>query len=133
MNKQLFITEITVQVGDLNYGNHLANDRFLNLAQEARVRWLNSLGLKENCLILTEAHIKYLNEAFWNDTIVFELSSKKCSKCSMVIDDNMTNKSTQKAIGEISTTIAFFDYEKRKIVKTPQVILDQFKGLQDNE
>ena len=32
--KWAFKTEIDVRVGDLNYGNHLANQQFLAFAQE---------------------------------------------------------------------------------------------------
>ena len=33
-------TQITVQIGDINYGNHLSNDAYLRLAHEARLRFL---------------------------------------------------------------------------------------------
>lgn len=36
----LFRTRLTVQIGDINYGNHLANDAVLRLCHEARIRWL---------------------------------------------------------------------------------------------
>ena len=65
----LFATEITVQVGDLNYGNHLANDAVLRLAHEVRLRWLAQGGYNEidaggSGLIMTEAAVRYLAQAF---------------------------------------------------------------------
>ncbi|MGB0167367.1 MAG: thioesterase, partial [Luteibaculum sp.] len=39
-----FGTEITVRVGDLNYGNHLGNDSLLALLHQARVEYIKFLG-----------------------------------------------------------------------------------------
>ena len=70
--KEIYKTDILIQVSDINYGGHLGNDRFLTIAQEARVRFFRSFGWKE-CdiaetkigIIVTEAHIKYLKEGFF--------------------------------------------------------------------
>ena len=40
----VFHTDIAVQIGDINYGNHLANDAMLRLCHEARLRFLRRLG-----------------------------------------------------------------------------------------
>ena len=40
----LFQTTLRVQVGDVNYGGHLANDAVLRLCHEVRMRWLAGLG-----------------------------------------------------------------------------------------
>ena len=37
-DKPLFQTALTVQVGDVNYGGHLANDAVLRLCHEVRMR-----------------------------------------------------------------------------------------------
>ena len=44
--KFLFTTEITVRASDLNYGNHVGHDTILTLMQEARVKFYNTLGYK---------------------------------------------------------------------------------------
>ena len=43
----LFQTTLRVQVGDVNYGGHLANDAVLRLCHEVRMRWLAGLGWSE--------------------------------------------------------------------------------------
>ena len=45
-----FSTELPIRVADLNYGNHLGNDRVLSRAQEVRVQWLQGHGLGEHLL-----------------------------------------------------------------------------------
>lgn len=41
-----FTTEIVVRVSDLNYGNHVGNDRILTLMQEARTLFYRSMGFE---------------------------------------------------------------------------------------
>ncbi|MCO6507159.1 MAG: thioesterase family protein [Snodgrassella sp.] len=64
-----FRTEITVQIGDINYGNHLANDAVLRVCHEARLRLLTSMGYSEmdvegSSLIMLDAAIEYKRLAF---------------------------------------------------------------------
>lgn len=73
-----YCTAISVQVGDLNYGNHLANDAVLKLAHEARVRWLADGGFSEldvgGCgLIMADVAIEYVAQAFYGDVLVFKM------------------------------------------------------------
>lgn len=42
----LFSTEIPVRVTNLNYGNHVGNDRILSIFHKARIRFYRKLGLK---------------------------------------------------------------------------------------
>ena len=42
-----FQTEVTVRIGDINYGGHLGNDAVLSLAHEARLQYFKSLGYSE--------------------------------------------------------------------------------------
>lgn len=128
MNEPLFKTDILVRVADISYGGHMGNDRFLALAQEARLRWLKTLGLDESCLILMDAKLTFLKEIFWGDTLTFELKIEEVSKCGMVLLYKVIEKKSQKIASEISTKIAFFDYAKKKIAKTPEVIANLKKG-----
>jgi len=71
-----FTTDIQVRVTDLNYGNHLANDKVASLIHEARVRFLQRLGKTEIDLfglglIQTDAAIAYKNQAFLGDILKF--------------------------------------------------------------
>ena len=38
---------LAVRITDLNYGNHVGNDKVLTFLHEARVRFLNSFGYSE--------------------------------------------------------------------------------------
>lgn len=131
LNKEVFQTDILIQVSDINYGGHLGNDRFLTIAQEARVRWLRSNGWSElnignssAGLIVTEAHLQFLKEAFLGQILQVIVAVIEYSLCSMIISYQLIDKKTLDCIGKITTKVAFFDYQKRKIVKVPAAFVD---------
>ena len=69
--KFIFKTEITVRVSDLNYGNHVGNDRVLTLMQEARTLFYRSLGFENEVKlegsigqIVSDVSIVYTAESF---------------------------------------------------------------------
>lgn len=128
-NKSLHTTEMQVRSSDINYGGHLGNDRFLAFAQEARSRWLASMGSNEKKIadsqagvIVKEAHIQFLKEAFLGETLTLKLTAKKYSMCSLDLVCEITNSKTNQSVGLVETKIVFFDYKKHKIVKMPQEI-----------
>lgn len=127
--KKLYKTDILIQVSDINYGGHLGNDRFLTLAQEARVRFFKFHGWSEKNLantemgiIVTEADIKFLKEGFLGQTIEVTLYLGKTSKCSFELFYELKIKDTGDKLGEIRTKQAFFNYETRKIGACPEFI-----------
>jgi len=76
-DKPLFQTALTVQVGDVNYGGHLANDAVLRLCHEVRMRWLAKLGWSEMDaggagLIMADAAVQYLAQGHHGDELSVE-------------------------------------------------------------
>lgn len=128
-NKHLYSTEMQVRSSDINYGGHLGNDRFLAFAQEARARWLASLGSSEKKiaksqagLIVKEAHIQFLKEAFLGEVLTLNLFAKNPSICSLDLICEITNKKLNESVGLVETKVVFFDYSQHKIVKMPEEI-----------
>lgn len=74
-----FRTIIPVRITDLNYGNHLANDKLLSIIHEARVQFLNHYGWNELNLggvgiIMADAAIEYKNQAFYDDQLEIKIA-----------------------------------------------------------
>ena len=74
-----FLTSIPFRITDHNYGDHVANNVFVEYLQEGRVQFLSSLGYTEQdvegvSLILSELWVKYANQAFYPDTLKLEMS-----------------------------------------------------------
>lgn len=84
-NNFIFSTELIAQIGDINYGGHVGNDKFLLYAQETRVRFLRKYQLselnigEETGLIMTDSAIIYKSEVFAGDEIIVELGVQDLS------------------------------------------------------
>lgn len=119
-----FSTEISVRIGDINYGGHLGNDSMMTIIQEARLRFLESFGYSEMDvegagIIMTDAAIEYKAECFRGDRLRIQVAaadpgSRGCDICYQV-----TNLTTGKEAARVKTGILFFDYETRRPVHMP--------------
>jgi acyl-CoA thioesterase FadM len=130
-----FQTELTVQVSDINYGGHVGNERYLLFAQEARIRFLASIGCSEMHfgpfgLALTEAHVEYFHELFHGNTVRISVAigtlSRASFDCFYVIKLQKDDREIESAT--IKTSMVCFDYKERKVRSIPdelRTILDQ--------
>ena len=124
-----FQTSIKVRVSDINYGNHLGNDKVLALAHEARVRYLNHFGFTEFDvdgvgIIMTDAAIMYFAESFLGEELDIHVTTSDFAKFGCDFLYKFENKLTQKEIARVKTGIVFFDYAARKMAHTPQKFID---------
>jgi acyl-CoA thioester hydrolase len=130
-DKFIFETELTVRVSDLNYGNHVGNDRVLTLMQEARVAFYQSLGFKNEMSfegnighVIADAVVIYKSESFLGDVLKIELATTDFSKYGFDIYYRITNQHT-KEVARGKTGVVCFDFEKRKVASVPGILLDK--------
>lgn len=124
-DKYLFDFQLRVRVTDLNYGNHLANDKILSYAQEARIRFLEHHNASELdffgvSLIQGDAEILYQSEGFLGNEIEISIGASDVSNSSFDFIYKMTNKSTNKALALVKTRMVCFDYDDRKVKSVPE-------------
>lgn len=122
-----FTTELAVRVGDLNYGNHLGNDRVLSLAQEVRVQWLRSHGLSEldvggAGIILADAAVVYRAEGRLGMVLRGELGVGEVRTRSVELVHRFTELATGQEIARVRTGVLCFDYGARKVVHLPPAL-----------
>ncbi len=125
-----FSTEIRLRVSDINYGGHLGNDVVLAIAQEARVRFLQTHGWTEHNvsgvgIIMTDAAVVYRSEAFYGDVLSIEVSVEDLQQLGCDFLFRIVNKATGKEVALVKTGIVFFDYEKRK----PSLVPAEFRSM----
>jgi len=126
-NEWHYKTDIRVRVTDLNYGNHLANDKFLSLIHEARVRFLHDHGHSEIDffsigLIQVDTQIVYKNQAFLGDHLTFFLNFEKPTSVGFNIFYKIIRGKAE--IARAKTGLAFFNYQTLKIAKPSKEGLD---------
>jgi acyl-CoA thioesterase FadM len=119
-----FSTEIPVRITDINYGGHLGNDALLSLLQEARLRFLRQHGYSEKDvegrgIIMLDAVVLYRAEAFYGDILHIEVAVADIGAHSCDLLYRVTKKDSGKEVSRAKTAIAFFDYERRRVVEVP--------------
>ena len=129
-NELFFKTELTVRIGDINYGGHLANDAVLSLAHETRIRYLKHLGFSEmDCggasLIMADSVVVYKSEAFHGEELIAETGIGDIENFGFDFYYRFMNKLTGKEVARVKTGMVFFDYHSRKITKTPRLFTEK--------
>jgi acyl-CoA thioester hydrolase len=127
-----FTTEIVVRVSDLNYGNHVGNDRILMLMQEARTLFYRSMGFESEVnlegsigQIVTDAVIVYKAESFLGDVLLFQIAVENFNKYGFDVFYRISNKVSGKEVAHGKTGIVGFDYAKHKIASMPQTVISK--------
>ncbi|MGQ5523106.1 acyl-CoA thioesterase [Chitinimonas sp. PSY-7] len=130
-----FRTEISVGIGLINYGGHLGNDSALTLVHEARLRFLQSLGLTELNIgglgmILTDAALVFKAEVFWGETLVVEVASTEFNKYGCDLFYRFRKQADNRDALHAKTGILFFDFTTHKPAKVPVEFLSAL-GMQE--
>ena len=128
----VFKTDIKIQIGDINYGGHVGNERYLIFAQESRMRFLNTMGYSEikfgqYGLVVAEAAIEYFAELFHGDIITISISIYNINRvafdCYYKIEKVQNDKVIIAAL--LKTNMVCFDYKERKVKSIPDEIIIQ--------
>jgi acyl-CoA thioesterase FadM len=119
-----FSTEIPVRITDINYGGHLGNDALLALLHEARMRFLGSGGMSETdvggCgIIMVDLVIEYRAEVFYGDCLVVDVGVGDLQPHGCDFQFRVSNRQDGREVARAKTGVAFFDYDRRKVVRVP--------------
>ncbi len=131
-----FWTSFTVRTGDINYGGHMGNDKFLLLFQDARIRSLQSLGFEETHIgegvgvILKAAHVEYLAEVFLGDELEVGVRFFDLKRTGFTVGFLVKRTSDDRVVAQGTTVMVAFDYEKRKIARVPEVFREKIDRLE---
>ena len=130
-DKFIFATQLSVRASDLNYGNHVGNDRILTLMQEARVLFYQSLGFKNEMSfdgsighVIADSVVVYKAESFLGDVLKIEIATTDFSKYGFDIYYRITNQHN-KEVARGKTGVVCFDFEKRKVASVPGKLLEK--------
>src|SRR5690606_30822278 len=126
----IFTTHLDVRVTEINYGNHVGNDRMVSLLHEARLRFLRSFGFSEfNVggvgIIVSDLAVCFTAESFVGDTLTFEVGVTDFNRYGCDVIYRVTNQAEEKLVTKAKTGIVFFDYDERKVARIPRVFLEK--------
>ena len=131
--KTPFTTEIPVRIGDINYGGHMGNDRFLLLFHDARLQFLKTFGMSEISignglgLIMTEARIRYLGQVTYGTTLSVSVTPVNVKKIRFTLAYRILDGSRPVAEGE--TDLAAFNYQTGKPARLTEMLIKALSPL----
>ena len=124
--ESVFSMDYKVRIDDINYGNHLGNDRLLVIAQQARLEYFQSLGYKDELdfggdigIIVSDAAIVFKAEAFLGDCLRVEISMSGKAKYGFDMYYRVLRTESSTPIAILKTGILFMDYSTKKLSHIP--------------
>ena len=128
-DKEVFAGSYTIRVGDINYGGHMGNDRALLLFHDARIHFLEERGFSEidiggPGLIMGDAHVYFKKEVFRGDELKVYIHIDDIREISFVMHYSIMREDIQVMHGH--TKMISFDYDRKRVVKIPEVFLKTF-------
>ena len=131
-DKYLFETTLSVRITDINYGNHLANDRLLGLMHEARLQFFRSLGFHNELefapnigIVMADVGIIYKSESFYGDSLRIQLGINDISRVGFDMIHHVSNEENKSEVAIGKAGIVCFDYKERKVAPIPQALLEK--------
>lgn len=129
-----FKTTIPVRISDLNYGNHLANQVYLEFMQEARMQFFAQFGYSEKDLagvgvIMGDTAIVFKKECFYGDIITLEVAATDFGSRSFDLQYRFTKQDGTLAC-EAKTGMVCYDYAAAKTVEVPAAFREQVEAFQ---
>ena len=125
--QKIFYTEIAVRITDLNYGNHVGNDAFVQLIHEARVQWLSSnnyteLNIEGASLIMADLAVEYKGESFYGDVLKVEIAVGEISKAGFELYYliHVNRNANNILIAKAKTGMVCYNYEEKKVRELPE-------------
>jgi acyl-CoA thioesterase FadM len=127
------IVTLEVRVGDINYGGHMGNDKSLLVFQDARLRFLESLGFSEKyiggpAIIMRDAHVSFGKEVFLHDVLVVDVGIENVTTSSFEMIYTVRRISDDAVVFTGSTGLVAFDYEKKRPARLPDDFLRKIAG-----
>jgi acyl-CoA thioester hydrolase len=130
----IFTTSISVRVSDINYGGHVGNDSILSIMQEARMKFINHLGYKDEIsitdtigIIVADAAVIYKSESFYGDIMDVKIAIEDISKYGFDMLYQLNNIEKGKEIARGKTGIVCLDYSTRKLATIPTNFLEKLQ------
>jgi len=120
-----FSTEVQIYLSHINEAAHLDNAQLLTLVSEARQRFFQSLGYTQTQvegvgIVVADAAVQYLSEAFHGETLVIEMTADDFSKYGCDLVYCIRERDSGREVARGKTGIVFFDYAARKVAPVPQ-------------
>ena len=123
------IARFEIRIGDINYGGHMGNEAALLLFQDARIRFLESIGFSEKYIgdkagiILSEAHVYFRKEVFLHDELDADIAIAEVTTSSFELVYSIKRVTDTAEVLHGRTKLIAFDYERKKVTRLPEAFI----------
>jgi acyl-CoA thioester hydrolase len=130
-----FRARYLVRIGDINYGGHLGNDKYLLLFHDARLAFLASLGASEKDigggtgLIMSEAHLRFQAQAFLGDELEVSVRPSEVQASRFCLDYGLTRTGDGAPVAGGHTVMVAFDYAKQRVTRLPKAFQEKLQAI----
>lgn len=127
-----------VRITDINYGMHMGLTAASGIFHNARVLFLKENGFSEMDIggagiMMLNAHYYFNNETRFNTILMINIAIKNISTSRFSFIYQAVNQENGLIMVEAEEEFAFFDYQKRKLVKSPGVFHMLYEHLQEEK
>lgn len=122
---------LTLRVGDMNYGGHMGNDSVLTIVHEARVQFLQSLGLEERdfygmSLLMADSAVVYKKEAFYGDNLMIQISVSELYNYGFELLYLIKDVDSNLEVARVKTGLVCYSHKNKKIITLPEDFYNKF-------
>ena len=120
-----FETEIPVLIQHMNHGNHLGNESYLSITNEARVRFFKALGVHdldigENIsIVISSTIVKYMQQVYYGETLKVQIAFTGYEKSEFELIFKMSKKKDGSEVARMLARLVCIENENNKVVDVP--------------
>ena len=127
----VYATDIPIRIGDINRGRHLAHDAVMAIMEEARVRFIRSLGYPDEAIdgasfIVVDTGIIYRKQGFYGQTLRVEIGLADFSRKGCDIIFRLSNAENGDEMVRAKTGVLFYNYREQKVIPVPESFRRKF-------
>ncbi|MEO6838984.1 MAG: thioesterase family protein [Ginsengibacter sp.] len=118
---------IPVRITDINFGNHVGNNAFVEIIHESRAQFLKQHGFTEmdvagTSLIMSELLVEFKNESHYNDLLEVKIFSGEILRVSFeLFYEISTKKNNQEIIiARAKTGMVCYNKTLKKVETVPE-------------
>ena len=124
----IFSTDIPIRIGDINHVGHVGNNSYLDIIQEARARFLHSIGFEQNSKtrpIMTDAAIAYIKQCGYGQTLRVDIAAGDITAKGFSLIYRVSDMKTGDEIVRAKTGHVYYDYKQQKVTTIPPDIKEK--------
>jgi len=129
----IFSVDIPVRSTDINRGGHVGWNSMFGILDDARARFWKHIDFAETdnpgfSNIMADAAINYKRQTFFGQTLRVEIAAQDLTEKSFDLVYRITDVETGAEVARAKTGMAFFNYEKQKIISIPEHLRTKLLG-----